>query len=723
MVEKNNKEKNEVEINLEILKQSQKENATKTKFKKIKERSFIKNKANKIILKTEEIEEDNETDYFSVIKNKKINTYNAYSEPSFLKSRYNFGLFVLISSLFLLIYWAFKIMYLEVEFYQEKGQDLTNRTKILKAQRGTIFDRNGNILALDVLVYNVYLDVKHFLELDEEGIQEKNKEKEYKELLEIEDNPYKIEKIKQKIQKREEEKKLNKEKIEKLVEFLGITIKQFEEDINKRKNSKYYILKKTLTNEEKDYLLKLKIKGLNIEDNYKRFYTLGEEFSTIIGFTNEENKGVDGLEKSFDETLTGKDGYTKYKKSGKGLIIEQNEEQKAFNGNNIYLSIDARLQQKLYVLAKKAFVENNANSVSATLIDIKTGEIIAMVNAPAFNPNNRKIKWDSESLKNRNVTDLFEPGSTVKPFVVLTGLQEKVINENTIFNTQPLIVNGYTIKDVSYQRNLSPAEILQKSSNTGVSQISMLMNPKILPQTYKNVGFGQFVNSGLYAEQAGFVKNLKKWSSIDQATLAYGYGIMASPLQIAQAYSVLANKGIKRPISILKISPPYNGQKVLNKEITEKVLKMLEGVTLYNGGGVQAKIEGYRVGVKTGTAKKVENGKYVNKYIAYTAGIAPIDDPRYALVVVVNEPKKDKYYGGAVAAPVFSKMMEEALKTNNVKNSLYWELIKQNPKISKLQVENEIKRIQKEEENKFKNESIKKYEMLRNYNNGVRVVK
>ena len=266
------------------------------------------------------------------------------------------------------------------------------------------------------------------------------------------------------------------------------------------------------------------------------------------------------------------------------------------------------------------------------------------------------------------------------------------------------------------------AEILQKSSNTGVSQISFLMNPYRLPETYKKVGFGSMVDSGLFAEQAGFVKNLKKWSSIDQANLAYGYGLMASPLQIAQAYSVLANKGARKPISILKISPPYTSTQVLDKKITEKILKYLEGVTQYNGGGGAARVENFRVGVKTGTAKKTQNGRYVDKYIAYTAGIAPIDKPKFALVVVVDEPRGAKYYGGAVAAPVFSEMMASALRRFNIRPPEFNILKQEYPSWNSLQIMEELKKRHRIEDDLIRNESIKRYKYLQSVN-GIRVIR
>lgn len=618
------------------------------------------------------------------------NNKNQEPAPLILEWRHRWMKVVILGALFgYLGGGAFYRMYYHGDFYRAEAEKRIVRKEVIPASRGSILDRSGHPLAINAKTYDVFLDVKFFLEDDpKHGVW----------------------------------KDTHPEHFQRLLEFLNDTPDKFANRIKGKENSRYLILAKKIPDVEYNYLKSLKIKGLGFEDSFKRFYLAGEEMGAILGFVDDENQGVEGVEKSFDTPLTGRDGYHKFRKDQFGKIVEELDSQMPFNGQDITLSIDLPLQQELYRIAKRAYIANNSNSVSATMIDIESGEIVAMVNAPSFNPNDRRSLLDKEKLRNKNVTDLFEPGSTVKPFVVLTGLQDGVINENSIFNTTPLTVNGFTIKDVSYQRNLGLAEILQKSSNTGVSQISLLMNPYRLPETYKKVGFGSMVDSGLFAEQAGFVKNLKKWSSIDQANLAYGYGLMASPLQIAQAYTVLANKGARKPISILKISPPYTSAQVLDKKITEKILKYLEGVTQYNGGGGAARVENFRVGVKTGTAKKTQNGRYVDKYIAYTAGIAPIDKPKFALVVVVDEPRGAKYYGGAVAAPVFSEMMASALRRFNIRPPEFNILKQEYPSWNSLQIMEELKKRHRVEDDLIRNESIKRYKYLQSVN-GIRVTK
>ena len=267
-------------------------------------------------------------------------------------------------------------------------------------------------------------------------------------------------------------------------------------------------------------------------------------------------------------------------------------------------------------------------------------------------------------MRNRAITDTFEPGSTVKPFVVLTALQRGVVRRDEIINTGPLILNGHEVKDVAPRDQLSLDGILENSSNRGVSRLALRMPPSALMETYQNAGLGKPTDLGLIGEQSGLLNaNRARWSDIERANVAYGYGLNATPLQIARAYVTLGSFGIYRPLSITKVDPPVMGQRVFSEKITREVVNMMEKVAIKNG---RAMVEGYRVGIKTGTAKKLENGRYVDKYVAYTAGIAPITDPRYALVVLINDPKAGQYYGGAISAPVFSSIMSYALRSNNV---------------------------------------------------------
>ena len=415
-----------------------------------------------------------------------------------------------------------------------------------------------------------------------------------------------------------------------------------------------------------NYARELNIPGVTLQTEFRRFYPKVEETAHLIGYTNIDGEGIEGIEKSFDKLLIGQDGSRTYRKDRYGNMVEAVDDTKKYDAHNVTLSIDEQLQSMVYRQIKEAVAENKAESGTAVLVDIRTGEVLAMANAPSYNPNNRAgVKADL--MRNRAITDTFEPGSTVKPFVVLTALQRGIVNKNTVIDTRPFTVNGHMIRDVSRQEKLSMAGILQKSSNIGVSHLALAMPPNALIETYSNAGFGQPTNLGLIGEQRGQLENRKRWADIERATISYGYGLTVTPLQLARAYVTLGSFGIYRPLSITKVDPPVLGTRVFSEKTTRDVVQMMETVALPGGGGIAAAVKGYRVAVKTGTAKKIENGKYVDKYIAYTAGFAPASNPRYALVVLINEPRGEKYYGGAISAPVFSKIMEHTLRSQNIK--------------------------------------------------------
>jgi len=270
-------------------------------------------------------------------------------------------------------------------------------------------------------------------------------------------------------------------------------------------------------------------------------------------------------------------------------------------------------------------------------------------------------------MRNRAITDIFEPGSTVKPMVVMTALQRGVVKENSVLNTVPYRVNGHEIKDVARYNELTLTGVLQKSSNVGVSRLALAMPSSALVETYARFGLGKPTNLGLVGESSGLYPKKQRWSDIERATFSFGYGLMVTPLQLARVYATIGSYGINRPLSITKVDPPVAGQRVFDESLVKTVMHMMESVALPGGGGVKAAIKGYRIAIKTGTAKKVgPDGRYVNKYIAYTAGVAPASRPRFALVVVINDPQAGKYYGGAVSAPVFGAIMGGVLRTMNI---------------------------------------------------------
>lgn len=456
-----------------------------------------------------------------------------------------------------------------------------------------------------------------------------------------------------------------------LADVLGMTLEQLVTRLNtsaEAKSSFIYLTRQT-TPEIADYIRALKLPGICWEQESRRFYPASETTAHIIGFTNIDGQGIEGIEKSFDEWLTGQAGERTVRKDRLGRVIEDISFVDSKMPHNLTLSIDERLQSLVYSELNKAVELNKAISGTVVLVDVNTGEVLAMVNSPSYNPNNRE-GTSNATFRNRAITDMFEPGSTVKPMVVMTALDKGIVKDNTVMNTRPYIVNGKEIKDVAPRNELSITGIIQKSSNVGVSRLALEMPPSALVETYSKFGFGKPTNLGLIGESRGMFPGASKtrWADIERATFSFGYGLMVTPLQLARVYATIGSGGIYRPLSITKVDPPVIGERVFPEKTVRRVIEMMETVALPGEGGARAAVKGYNVAVKTGTAKKIgPHGGYVDKYIAYTAGIAPASNPRFALVVVIDEPSAGKIYGGAVSAPVFSSIMGGVLRTMNVK--------------------------------------------------------
>ena len=545
-------------------------------------------------------------------------------ERSFLKGRYLWALTSVFLGLMALVAQAAYMQIINADSLMGEADKRSLRTQEIQFVRGSILDRNGQLLSVSVPMYSVVADPKFIF--DENSLKDK-------------------------------------ERWQKLAEALGISYSNLVKRVEKDPKSRFVYLSRQISPTLAQYVKELKITGIILKMEARRFYPRVEETAHLIGYTNIDGAGIEGIEKSFDSMLVGKSGSMTYRKDRFGNIVENISDVKKYDAQDVTLSIDEKLQSMVYREIKKAVAENKAESDTAVLVDVRTGEVLAMANAPSYNPNNR-VGVKSELMRNRAITDTFEPGSTVKPFVVLTALQRGAVRRDEIINTGPLILNGHEVKDVAPRDQLSLDGILENSSNRGVSRLALRMPPSALMETYQNAGLGKPTDLGLIGEQSGLLNaNRARWSDIERANVAYGYGLNATPLQIARAYVTLGSFGIYRPLSITKVDPPVVGQRVFSEKITREVVNMMEKVAIKNG---RAMVEGYRVGIKTGTAKKLENGRYVDKYVAYTAGIAPITDPRYALVVLINDPKAGQYYGGAISAPVFSSIMSYALRSNNV---------------------------------------------------------
>ncbi|WP_109127581.1 peptidoglycan glycosyltransferase FtsI [Aggregatibacter segnis] len=545
-------------------------------------------------------------------------------ERSFLKGRYLWALTSVFLGLMALVAQAAYMQIINADSLMGEADKRSLRTQEIQFVRGSILDRNGQLLSVSVPMYSVVADPKFIF--DENSLKDK-------------------------------------ERWQKLAEALGISYSNLVKRVEKDPKSRFVYLSRQISPTLAQYVKELKITGIILKMEARRFYPRVEETAHLIGYTNIDGAGIEGIEKSFDSMLVGKSGSMTYRKDRFGNIVENISDVKKYDAQDVTLSIDEKLQSMVYREIKKAVAENKAESGTAVLVDVRTGEVLAMANAPSYNPNNR-VGVKSELMRNRAITDTFEPGSTVKPFVVLTALQRGAVRRDEIINTGPLILNGHEVKDVAPRDQLSLDGILENSSNRGVSRLALRMPPSALMETYQNAGLGKPTDLGLIGEQSGLLNaNRARWSDIERANVAYGYGLNATPLQIARAYVTLGSFGIYRPLSITKVDPPVIGHRVFSEKITREVVNMMEKVAIKNG---RAMVEGYRVGIKTGTAKKLENGRYVDKYVAYTAGIAPITDPRYALVVLINDPKAGQYYGGAISAPVFSSIMSYALRSNNV---------------------------------------------------------
>lgn len=539
---------------------------------------------------------------------------------------------VIVWLLFLLAF-AFlisRLLYIQIinpDLLIKEGNSRILRSYSFEPARGLITDRRGKILAISVPVKSIYADAKIL----------KDKKVTY-----------------------------NPELLRQIASIIEIDVKElFDKIQNPRK--RHIRLKQYLSLEKAQVLSNLKVPGILITDNYQRFYPTGEVNAQLVGFLNSDGVGVYGVEQSFNSYLSAVSSKSLAKKDIKGHIIENiGVIQEGRAGGNLMLSVDDRLQAFAYNALSEAVVTNEADSGSAVLLDVKTGEVLTMVNAPSFNPNDRSV-FDSAKAKNRIVTDVFEPGSTVKPIVALGALEAGLVTWNEVFDTRPYYVDGKLVRDSHAMNSGTLMDILKYSSNTGMAHIAQRVGPNVILQMLSRFGLGHNTQSGLVGEVSGTLNATRSfWSEIDKATLGYGYGIAITPLQLVSAYATLANFGSKVRVSILRTHKQEIGVQVANINEVRRMQQALETVVSEGTGG-KASISRYRIAGKTGTAKIAGVGGYAQKrYIGTFAGFAPISNPRFALVVIINNPKAGIYYGGAVAGPVFQSIMTHALQLYNI---------------------------------------------------------
>lgn len=522
------------------------------------------------------------------------------------------------------LYW---IQVLHPERLIAEGNARVVRNYHYEPPRGLIVDRNGKILAISVPVKTVDADPKM---LHEKGIY------------------------------------ADRAAMEKIARILELNVSDLYKKTEDR-TRRFVHLKHYLEVDKAKELKNIAKEGIILNDSYLRHYPTGEVNANLIGILNGEGNGVYGVEQSFNSYLSSTATTELAKKDRYDHIIENlGVVKQGSQGGNLVLSIDNRLQAYAHNALAEAVKVNDADSGTAVLIDVKTGEILALANAPTFDPNDRK-NIDIKNAKNRAVTDIFEPGSTVKPLVSLAALELKKTNWGEVFDTRPFIVDGKMVRDSHAMEKGTLEDIIKYSSNTGMARISMRIGPQKIMNLLKRFGFGSKTASGLVGESSGRLnENRPFWSKIDEATLGFGYGIAVTNLQLASAYATLANGGVRVPVSILRLSESPTGVQVTDSRQVRNMLKALE--TVVDGGtGGQAAIDRYRVAGKTGTAKIASVGGYGKFYMSTFAGFAPISDPRFAMVVVINAPKAGQIYGGAVSGPVFRDVMSRALQLYNVK--------------------------------------------------------
>ena len=549
---------------------------------------------------------------------------------------------------------AFYVQVINTEFLQNKANANILRTEKIKAMRGVIYDRHGVPLAISTPIMKVVIDPRDYFDnkkLYDETIQ----------ALEKDPNN-------RKLKRQLPDKNLN---LDELADAVGMDRADLRQKMEARPRSRYLILKKEVPPQQAELIMQRNFQGVYTEKNYKRYYPQPQPNSQIIGLTNSESVGIEGLEMQLNTRLSGVDGEQQIVRDKKGNRVKDPEIIKEVEaGENITLSIDSRLQYIMYRELTAAGVANNARSATAIAVDVKTGEILAMTSWPAYNPNDKNGLLNKDAMRNRGAVDSFEPGSTMKPLTVAMALESGKYTANSVVNTTPgsMRVGNHTIRDTHNYGQLTLGGIIQKSSNVGVAKLALSLPYETLPTFYKRLGFGQRSAVKFPGESAGLILPPSKWNVSEVATMSYGYGLNATVLQLADAYAMLANKGVKVPLSLYKLEEQPKGEQMIDPKIADQVLLMMETATLPGGTATRATVPGYRVAGKTGTAHKLRadrKGYSTNEYRALFAGVAPVSDPRIAMVVVVENPQ-GTYYGGTVSAPVFARVMQESLRLLNV---------------------------------------------------------
>jgi len=529
----------------------------------------------------------------------------------------------LLSGFLTLVGWSLYLQGFNSSFLQEKGASRYSRVIEVSATRGRIMDRHGDVLAVSTPVKSVWA-------IPEDAKLQPAQARSLAALLEMD--------------ARELTRKLNSER-------------------------EFVFLKRQIAPPVAEKIAALDLPGIHEQREYRRYYPAAEMIAHMLGFTGAEDVGQEGIELAFQDTLAGKPGSRRVIKDRRGQIVEDVESIKPpQEGKDVVLALDAKIQYLAFANLRQALVDHKAKAGGVVVLDAKTGEVLALVNLPTYNPNNR-VRLAGAQLRNRALTDTFEPGSTMKPFTAALALEKGKYRSDTMIQTAPgtLTIGNATIHDAHMHGLLTVAQVIQKSSNVGAAKMALSMPPEEMWRMFDSLGFGTPLKLGFPGEVGGRLRPAKSWHPIEQATMAYGHGISVTLIQLAHAYLAFARDGDLLPLSLIKVeTPPLLGKPVFSAQTAHEVRAMLELAVLPGGTAPKAQVSGYRVAGKTGTAHKLDGGSYANKYVASFVGFAPASDPRLIVAVMIDEPSAGIYYGGDVAAPVFSRVMGGSLRALGV---------------------------------------------------------
>jgi cell division protein FtsI (penicillin-binding protein 3) len=531
---------------------------------------------------------------------------------------------LLMAAFLTLVARGFYLQVINNDFLQQKGDSRYLRDIEISASRGKIVDRNGDMLAVSTPMKTIWAIPG-------------------------------------------DARTMNAEQKRQLAGMLDLTVRELDGKLASEKT--FTFVKRQVSPETADRISAMKFPGVHQEKEYRRFYPTGDMTAHIVGFTGVDDKGLEGVELAFQNSLFGRPGSRTVIRDRRGNIVEDVGATKPpQDGKDVHLALDSKIQYLAFSQLKATVEAYNAKAGGAIVIDARTGEILALANWPTYNPNNRE-RLSGAQLRNRAITDTFEPGSVMKPFTAALALEKGKVRFDTIINCAPgrMTIGNATISDAHPHGALTVAQVIQKSSNVGTTKIALGFAPKEMWEMFDSVGFGQAPNLGFPGEVNGRLRPWKSWKPIEQATMSYGHGIAVSLVQLARAYTVFAHDGELMPLSLTKIDDvPPHGVRVFSPQTVKELRVMLEMAVQPEGTAPKARVAGYRVGGKTGTAYKIEGGVYARKYVASFVGIAPISDPRLVVAVMIDEPTGGAHFGGDVAGPAFSQIVGGALRTLGV---------------------------------------------------------